>query len=414
MIRIYRILINIVYFFSPIIILIRILNKKEDRIRFKEKLCFISKKRPKGKLVWFHASSVGEVLSIIPLIEKLEKKKNINKILITTNTLSSSKVILEKKNLKKVIHQFLPIDTNSLSRKFLNHWKPDIAMFVESEIWPNFIFNIKDLEIPLLLINGRFTKKTFGSWKKIPNSAINIFNMFDLCFVQNQESKQFLKYFKVKKISDCGNLKYSTSSNKILESRKNFSKIFFNNKIWCASSTHFNEEEICAQIHVQLKKKINNLITIIIPRHINRIPKIMEKLKSMNLSVHKHSDNLIKKNKIDIYLVDVYGATLNFYKIAQTVFLGGSLIPHGGQNPLEPARLGCKIFHGPNIQNFKEVYKLLNSLNITETIKNKSQLIKKININLKKPFRKSINKKKLETIGKKILDKTFLEISKFL
>ena len=139
MIRIYRILINIVYFFSPIIILIRILNKKEDKIRFKEKLCFISKKRPKGKLVWFHASSVGEVLSIIPLIEKLEKKKNINKILITTNTLSSSKVILEKKNLKKVIHQFLPIDTNSLSRKFLNHWKPDIAMFVESEIWPNFI-----------------------------------------------------------------------------------------------------------------------------------------------------------------------------------------------------------------------------------------------------------------------------------
>ena len=414
MISIYRILINIVFFLSPIIILIRILNKKEDKIRFKEKLCFISKKRPKGKLVWFHASSVGKVLSIIPIIEKLEKKKNINKILITTNTLSSSKVILERKNLKKIIHQFLPIDTNSLSRKFLNHWKPDIAIFVESEIWPNFIFNIKDLEIPLLLINGRFTKKTFSSWKKIPNSAINVFNKFDLCFIQNQESKKFLKYFKVKKVLDFGNLKYSTSSNKIIESKKNFRKIFFNNKIWCASSTHFNEEEICGQVHIHLKKEINNLITIIIPRHINRIPKIIEKLKAMNLSIHRHSDNLIKKDKIDIYLVDVYGATLNFYEIAQTIFLGGSLIPHGGQNPLEPARLGCKIFHGPNIQNFKEVYKLLNSLNISESIKNKSRLIKKINTNLKKPFKKNKNKKKLETIGKKILDTTFVEINKFL
>jgi 3-deoxy-D-manno-octulosonic-acid transferase len=321
---------------------------------------------------------------------------------------------LEKKNLNKIIHQFLPIDTNSLSKKFLNHWKPDLAIFVESEIWPNFILNIKKLEIPLLLVNGRFTKKTFSSWKKIPNSAINIFNMFDLCFVANQESKKFLKYFKVKKIFNIGNLKYSNSSSKILENKKNFKGIFLNKKIWCASSTHFNEEEICGQIHVQLKKKISNLITIIIPRHINRIPKITESLKALNLSVHKHSDNLIAKEKVDIYLVDVYGATLNFYKIAQTIFLGGSLIQHGGQNPLEPARLGCKIFNGPNIQNFKEVYKLLNSLNISETIKNKSQLIKKIDISLNKPMRKNINKKKLEILGKKILDRTFLEINKFL
>ena len=261
---------------------------------------------------------------------------------------------------------------------------------------------------------GDLQKKTFRSWKKIPNSAVNIFNMFDLCFVQNQESKKFLKYFKVKKVFDFGNLKYSSSSSKIPENKKSFRKIFLNKKIWCASSTHFNEEEICGQIHAQLKKRINNLITIIIPRHINRIPKIIESLKAMNLSVHKHSDSLITKDKIDIYLVDIYGATLNFYKITQTIFLGGSLIQHGGQNPLEPARLGCKIFHGPNIQNFKEIYKLLNSLNISEIIKNKSQLIKKIDVSLNKPMRKNINKKKIEILGKKILDRTFLEINKFL
>ena len=414
MIRIYRILINIIFIISPIIILIRILNNKEDKIRFKEKFCFNSKKKIKGKLIWFHASSVGEILSVIPLIEKIEKIKNIKQILITTNTLSSAKIMSEKKYLKKTIHQFLPIDTDTLSKKFLNYWKPDLALFVESEIWPNFIYNIKNLNIPLVLINGRFTKKTFNSWKKIPASAKNIFNKFDLHFVQNQESKKFLEYFKVKKIFNLGNLKYSSTSQKDSKKQKKFEKIFTNKKVWCASSTHFNEEEICAQIHNQLKMKINNLITIIIPRHISRVPKILNKLNNMNLKVYKYSDKFIPKKKIDIFLVDVYGVTLQFYNYAQTVFLGGSLVNHGGQNPLEPARLGCKIFHGPYIQNFYDVYKFLNNQRITKNISNKSQLLKEININLKKSFKKNKNKKKIEKIGTKILNKTFFEIKKII
>ena len=132
-----------------------------------------------GKLVWFHAASVGELLSIIPLLKKLEQKKEIASILLTTNTTSSSRIFEKKIKSKKIIHQYFPFDKESFAKKFIEHWLPDLVIFVESEIWPNFIFNIKDLEIPLLLINGRFTKKTFSSWKKIPNSAINIFNMFD-------------------------------------------------------------------------------------------------------------------------------------------------------------------------------------------------------------------------------------------
>ena len=193
MLYLYRIIINFVFLLSPIVLVARILNKKEHKYRFKEKLGSIVIKRKPGKLIWFHASSVGELLSIIPLIEKLEKIQQIKTILVTTNTLSSSRVFKKKKYLNKTIHQFLPIDTNNLSLKFLNYWKPSIAIFVESEIWPNFIFNIKKFNIPLLLINGRFTQKTFKSWKKIPLFAEKIFKKFDLCLVQNKESKKFLK-----------------------------------------------------------------------------------------------------------------------------------------------------------------------------------------------------------------------------
>ena len=141
MLFIYRILINLLILFSPLIILIRLIKKKEDKNRFKEKFCFFTKKRGKGKLIWFHGSSVGEILSVIPLIEELEKKKSIDKILVTSSTLSSSKV-LSKFKLKKTIHQFFPVDSNLLTKKFLNYWKPSAAILIESEIWPNMLINI--------------------------------------------------------------------------------------------------------------------------------------------------------------------------------------------------------------------------------------------------------------------------------
>ena len=142
MLSIYRIVINLILILTPIIFIIRLLKKKEDPKRFKEKLCFFSKERGNGKLIWFHGASVGEIKSVIPIIEKLEKNKKINKILLTSNTLSSSKVI-QKLNFKKVIHQFFPIDTNYHSKKFLDYWKPSVVFFIDSEIWPNMLFNLK-------------------------------------------------------------------------------------------------------------------------------------------------------------------------------------------------------------------------------------------------------------------------------
>ena len=209
---IYNILINLILLISPIIILARLIKKKEDKFRFKEKFGFFSKKRFGGKILWFHGSSVGEILSVIPLIERLEKNKNIKKILITSNTLSSSKV-LSKFKLKKTIHQFFPIDSNFLTKKFLNHWNPSLAIFIESEIWPNMLMNIKKKSIPLILLNARITKKSYDKWKKIPAMSKALFKNFDICFSQNYETKKYLRSLGAKKIKFIGNLKFSENSN---------------------------------------------------------------------------------------------------------------------------------------------------------------------------------------------------------
>ena len=204
----YRLIINTILILSPIIIIFRILKNKEDPSRFIEKLGIYEKKSIKGKLIWFHGSSVGEILSIIPLVEKFEKNKDIKNILITSNTFSSSKV-LKKFRLKKTIHQFLPIDSRILVKKFLSNWEPSVAIFIESEIWPNFIKEINRKEIPLILINARMTKKTFLKWNNLKNFSKSIFNKFNLTLSQNKETMFFLKKLGSKNIKNFGNLKFS-------------------------------------------------------------------------------------------------------------------------------------------------------------------------------------------------------------
>jgi len=181
---IYQFITFLIFLISPLIIIFRLLKKKEHILRFKEKFCFFSKQRGRGKLIWFHGSSVGEILSIIPLVKKLEKNKSIQKILITSSTLSSLS-ILNKYKLKKTIHQFFPVDLIFFTNKFLNYWDPSAAIFVESEIWPSMFWGLKKKSIPLLLINARITKKTFNRWKKIPSFAKSIFNNLNFTIYYN-------------------------------------------------------------------------------------------------------------------------------------------------------------------------------------------------------------------------------------
>ncbi len=406
---VYKILINIIFFFSPLILIVRLIKEKEDPRRFKEKLGFFLKKRKNGNLIWFHGASVGEIQSIIPLIEKFEKSKNINQILITSNTISSSKII-QKYKLKKTIHQFFPIDCNLVSRKFINYWKPSKVFFVDSEIWPNTINNLSEKKIPIILLNGRITKKTFDRWLFFPNFAQSLFDKFKLCLSSSLKSKKYLKKLGAKRIKFVGNLKFSQSENPSSELNENLKRFIRSRKSWCASSTHFNEEKFCGLVHIKLKKKYKNLLTIVIPRHVSRVKLIENELNNLKLKVHLDEPPKKISANTDIYLVNSYGKTKSFYKECKNVFLGGSLIKHGGQNPLEAVRYGCKVFHGPNISNFREIYEFLKNKNFSSKIVNHQNLSNLLLLNFKKKIQHKKIVKTLHLIGKNILNKTYKEI----
>ena len=406
----YRILINLILLLSPIIVLIRLLQRKEDPLRFKEKLGFFSKKKLKGKLIWFHGASVGEILSVIPLVEKLEKNKEIKQILITSNTLSSSR-ILSKLKLKKTIHQFFPIDTNYNSNKFLNYWDPSIAIFIDSEIWPNMIMNIKKKSISLMLINARITKRSFKKWKFFSSSTKKLFQNFDICLTSSLETKNYLKLLGTKKNYFIGNLKFTQSEKTIDELKDNTKKFFSTKTIWCASSTHEHEEKICANIHKKLKIKYKNFLTVIIPRHIHRTQKIIKEIKKLDLKIHLHDSKKKIDKKTDIYLVNSFGQTQSFFKECKIVFLGGSIIQHGGQNPLEAAKYGCQILHGPNVWNFKEIYNLLKTHKVSNKIRTSNELYHKVAQLITNKKNSKDLQLKIKNLGNKILNLTLNEIN---
>ena len=414
MIFIYRLLINFVLIFSPFILLIRLIKKKEHFLRFKEKFTFFSNKRNKGKLVWFHGASVGELMSVIPLIEKLEKKKDIGQILVTTSTLSSAKIFTKFK-FKKTVHQFFPLDTNYLSKRFINFWKPNLAIFIDSEIWPNMLTNLKKNKVYHILLNARVTKKTFKRWKKLGTFSKKLFQSFNYVYPQNEETLKYLNKFEVTKIKKLGNLKFSES---VLDSKKtinqNLKKFLQNKKYWCAASTHEGEEFIAANVHKAINKKIVNLITVIIPRNIQRTEKIINTFNKLGLKTHLHSlDKKIPKDT-QVYIVDTYGETKSFFKICKIVFLGKSLTIGGGQNPLEPARYNCNIIHGPKVSNFPEIYRLLDKNKISFKVNSQNQLIKKINELFKKDVKSQYIGNKIKSMGQNILSKTVIEIEKVI
>ena len=245
----YKLITYLFYPFAPIYLYFRKLRKKEDCIRYKEKLSKINISRGDGFLVWFHVASVGEAMSILPLIDRCMQEQKIDRILITSITLSSGKILEKRFNQNpKIIHQFLPLDVAILTNKFLEHWKPNLSIFIDSEIWPNLILQTNQKRIPLLLLNARITKKSFARWKLVINFAKKIFEKFDLCIVSNKESENFLKILGAKNIKNYGNLKFvniKTDLNRKLDST--FLNKIKNRKIWCAASTHSSEEILCAK-----------------------------------------------------------------------------------------------------------------------------------------------------------------------
>ena len=422
MIFIYRFLTIFFYPIFLILIYFRKLLNKEDCYRYKEKIFpsnFFPDKDNNKKLIWFHAASIGEVQSIFPLIQKLNDEKKNLEFLITTVTLSAGNIVKKKLNkYKNIKHRYFPLDVNFLIKSFLNKWKPDLIIFVDSEIWPNLIFEIKKREIPVALINGRITKKTFNKWMLVSKFARKIFNNFDLCLAASKESEENLRKLNVKNLKYFGNIKFSgkIKTDDLID--KNL-EILKEKTFWCAASTHKGEEIVCLKTHLNLKKIYKDIITIIIPRHINRSIEINQLCKKYQLSSQILNDKEFIKDRNEIIIINSFGTLSKFYNYSKSVFIGKSMMKElekvGGQNPIEAAKLGCKIYHGPYVYNFKEIYDLLKSYEISEEIYSDEELSEKLARDLKNS-KNDQNKitNSINDMGQKILNSTTKEISKFL
>ena len=422
MILIYRIITTIIFPVLITIIFIRKLLNKEDSERYKEKI-FSSKfnvlKKKNSKLIWFHAASIGEIKSVIPIIKELRKNNERLEFLLTTVTLSSGNLIKnEIKDYDNIYHRYFPIDVEFLIKKFIISWKPSAIFLVDSEIWPNLIFQAKRLKIPLAIINARLTKRSFERWMMVPKSAKLIFSKFNLCLVSNNETKSYLSQLEAKNINYFGNIKLINNFENISSKDENIN-FLKEKKFWFAASTHKNEEKFCLDVHLELKKSFKQIFTIIAPRHIQRVNEIKKLCGNFNLNfqVLKKGEKIVDDK--EIIIINSFGILPSYFKFAKSVLMGKSLFKNygkvGGQNPIEAARLGCKIYHGPFVKNFEEIYKTLEENKIAKKITNKSELVEYLIQDLDNE-EKEIEKYSsiVNNLSNKILSNTMAEINKLL
>ena len=421
MLLFYKILTTILYPFLILYILFRVFRNKEHPKRFKEKIFpshFNVDKMNKSKLCWFHVASIGELNSILPIIEELNSNNDFE-FLITTTTLSSSKLAdNEFIKLENIKHRFFPLDVDFLVSRFLSSWKPDLVFLVDSEIWPNLILQIKRKKIPLALINARITSKTFKRWNFFSNAATEIFSSFSMCLTSNLESKQYLERFKVKNIYHHGNIKLLSKID--LDKISNTNDDFLsNNKFWFAASTHRGEENLCLNTHLNLKREIKEITTIIAPRHIERTNEIKKLCENLNLNYQILNENeVIQRNK-EIIIINSFGKLNNFFRFAKSVFIGKSTLikleNESGQNPIDAVKLGCKVYHGPYVYNFKEIYQILKKKNVAKQIVNATELSENLARDLKDNNDKKSNISDfINELSKKTFSCTMKDINNFL
>ncbi len=354
-IKIYNALIAILY---PLIIQgyvnKRKQNGKEDVARFNERIGKPKKERPEGKLFWLHGASVGESVSMLPLINKILETYPDAHVMVTTGTVTSADV-MQKRLPERAFHQFIPIDNPIFTARFIKYWQPDVALWFESEFWPAVLSSIKRKNIPLILINGRISNKTFKRWQQFDFICKELLSCFTMCLGQSEEDAYRLRVLGAKNTSCLGNLKYAGLPLPVDEkAKKELMKKIGKRKFWLASSTHDDEEIRIAKVHKRLKETFPDLLTIIVPRHPNRGVEITEEIKKLELSTALRSKNENLTDKTDVYIGDTIGEMGLWYNLAKIVFIGGSLIPHGGQNFIEPSRVRDAVIVGPHMHNFTD------------------------------------------------------------
>ena len=340
----------------------RLLMGKEDPERLEERLGISLAERPTGNLIWFHAASVGESLSLVELIKRISYSQPDYNFLITTGTITSAKLILSRLP-SNAVHQYIPVDTPKAVEKFLDRWRPSLAIWTESEFWPNLISFTSARDIPMILINARISEKSYRRWRFFKKSLKNLIEKFNYSLIQDEKT---VKYFSKIGISSnnfelTGTLKEGSAALPHSEIEQvEISKQILNRPVWLAASTHEGEEKLIAAAHRHASKASQGLLLIIVPRHPERGLEIASILTKENFKIRLRS----KKDKISsdtqIYIADTLGELGLWYRVAPVSFVGGSLVPIGGHNPFEPAALGSAILHGPYVENFKEIYNRLN------------------------------------------------------
>ncbi|SCY87965.1 3-deoxy-D-manno-octulosonic acid transferase [Microvirga guangxiensis] len=327
---------------------------REERSRLGERQGYPSRQRPKGHLIWVHGASIGETLSLLPVVERLTQRGLA--VLVTSGTRTSASLI-SRRLPPGAVHQFVPLDVPRYVRRFLDHWQPDLALIAESEIWPNTIMALDERHIPLVMVNGRMSDRSFQRWQKLPGVIRSLLERFALCLAQTQDDAARLARLGAPRVVVTGNLKFDAapppSDPRVVA---HLSGLIAGRPVWLAASTHAGEEGVIVAVHRALAKRHPNLLTIIAPRHPHRGPEVAAIVAQAGLRASRRSEGIHPDRATDVYVADTVGEMGLFYRLSPIVVMGGSLVAHGGQNPIEPAKLGAAILHGPHVHNFEDVY----------------------------------------------------------
>jgi 3-deoxy-D-manno-octulosonic-acid transferase len=358
----------------------RLKRGKEHPERIPERRGESSVARPDGPLVWLHGASVGEVAAIVPLVERIIAQ-DFN-VLVTSGTVTSAK-LAEQRLPAGVIHQFVPFDSPLFVARFLKHWRPSLALLTESDLWPNTIVMASERRIPLILVNARLSERSFRRWRFAPATIGALLRRFDLCLTQSSAYAERYRDLGAPRVSTTGNLKLDVPEPPADdESLRALRAAVGNRPTIAAASTHAGEEAMFVETHRRLRHSFPNLLTIVAPRHPERGQGIVEIARAAGLTAALRSREHLPRDE-DIYVVDTLGELGLVYRVAPIVFVGGSMASHGGQNPVEPIKLGAAILHGPHVWNFGEIYSALDASHGAEEVTDAGRLTVRVGALLK-------------------------------
>lgn len=342
--------------FAPLVLAWRRRSGREDPARARERMGSPAIKRPAGRLAWVHGASVGEGIALLPLMVRLRERGFL--VLLTTGTVSSARILGERLP-DGVLHQYAPLDAPRFMQRFLDHWRPDIVLVAESELWPNMLLEAQARSIPVVLVNARMSQRSYERWKRAPRSISALLRPIHLCLAQSVADASRLIDLGAARVQVAGNLKYDVPAlpadpQELAQLRA----LIGSRPVWLAASTHDGEERMAITLHKALLQRFPDLVTIVAPRHAQRGPDVeREALKAGVGPVRRSEGHKLPATGAQFYIADTMGEMGLFYRLASVVFLGKSFAGGGGgQNPIEPAKLGAAILHGPDVSNFADVY----------------------------------------------------------